>query len=69
MESQGATDANECMHKFSLKYTDTAFASCLPSEITRLLAEIVMVLNKLEDLREGFVKLCSTEQQGSNIGT
>jgi hypothetical protein len=57
------------MRKFSLKYSDAAFASRLPSEMTWLIAEIGMVLNKLEDLMEGFAKLCSTEQQGSNIGT
>ena len=49
------------MRKFSLKYTDAAFASRLPSEMTWLLAEIGMVLNKLEDLMEGFARLCPPE--------
>jgi hypothetical protein len=49
------------MRKFSLKYTDAAFTTRLPSEMTWILAEIGMVLNKLEDLMEGFAKLCSTE--------
>jgi hypothetical protein len=49
------------MRKFSLKYSDAAFASRLPSEMTWLIAEIGMVLNKLEDLMEAFAKLCSTE--------
>jgi hypothetical protein len=53
---------NECMRKFSLKYTDAAFTSRLPSEMMWLLAEIGMVLNKLEDLMEGFAKLYSTGQ-------
>jgi len=46
-----------CMRKFSLKYTDAAFASRLPSEMTWLLAEIGMVLNKLVDLVEAFTRL------------
>jgi hypothetical protein len=54
------------MRKFSLKYTDAAFASRLPSEMTWLIAEIGMVLNKLEDLMEAFVRFCPKEQ---GIGT
>lgn len=53
---------NECMRKFSLKYSDAAFASRLPSEMTWLIAEIGMVLNKLEDLMEAFAKLCPIDQ-------
>jgi len=49
------------MRKFSLKYSDAAFASRLPSEMTWLIAEIGMVLNKLEDLMEGFATLCPPE--------
>lgn len=45
------------MRKFSLKYSDAAFASRLPSEMTWLIAEIGMVLNKLEDLMEAFARL------------
>jgi hypothetical protein len=50
------------MRKFSLKYSDAAFASRLPSEMTWLIAEIGMVLNKLEDLMEAFAKLCPIDQ-------
>lgn len=52
---------NECLRKFSLKYSDAEFASRLPSEMTWLIAEIGMVLNKLEDLIEGFARLCPPE--------
>jgi hypothetical protein len=46
-------DEEECIVgkiDFSLKYPDAALASRLPSEMTWLIAEIGMVLNKLEDL-------------------
>jgi hypothetical protein len=58
------------MRKFSVKYSDSAFASRLPSEMMWLVAEIGMVLNKLEDLMEGFARLCSTEQAtgGTTVG-
>ena len=41
---------NECLRKFSVKYTDTNERN--PSEITWLLAEVGMVLTKLEELIE-----------------
>ncbi len=41
---------NECLRKFSVKYTDSNETS--PSEMTWLLAEIGMVLTKLEELIE-----------------
>ncbi len=41
---------NECLRKFSIKYTNSADKS--PSELTWLLAEIGMVLTKLEELIE-----------------
>jgi hypothetical protein len=58
---------NECMRKFSLKYTDAAFASRLPSEMTWLLAEIGMVLNKLQDLIESIMRFYQDKSDNSTL--
>lgn len=59
---------NECLRKFSLKYSDGAFASRLPSEMTWLIAEIGMVLNKLEDLMEAFARLAPGDLSATSDG-
>ena len=43
---------NECLRKFSIKYLDRANTGQPPSEMIWLLAEIGMILNKLENLIE-----------------
>jgi hypothetical protein len=43
---------NECLRKFSIKFSDSENAGGTPSEMTWLLAEIGMLLTKIEDLIE-----------------
>lgn len=43
---------NECLRKFSVKYSDSPSVGRVPSEMTWLLAEIGMLLTKIENLIE-----------------
>ena len=58
-ESPDATNATNAFANF---LSSTLMPSSrLPSEMTWLMAEIGMALNKLEDLMEGFARLCPPE--------
>lgn len=46
---------NECLRKFSVKFSQTAQSAQMPSETIWLTAEIGQVLTKLEDLMEKVV--------------
>jgi hypothetical protein len=55
---------NECLRKFSVKFTDIAQAAQPPSETIWLIAEIGQVLTKLEDMME---RLALSLGQGRTI--
>ena len=58
---------NECLRKFSVKYTDSSESN--PSEMTWLLAEIGMILTKLEELIERISMSGFVSGEASDVGS